>query len=184
MGSGPLGTTIFGSTVGGKTSEQAEKERRLQASIQMADQFQTPAFDTSNEQMAAYNMLTMTGEEAANKMQKKRRDLSARKRKKGIVSNRKRDISKDRKDSSGKSLGDKGYKSKLRERQEEKRKRDRKKRTKAFLDRFKSKSTNREKAIASQKSGWKKLGTKLKAKTTKKATGGGGRATGGLMERV
>ena len=184
MGSGPLGTTIFGSTVGGKTSEQAEKERRLQASIQMADQFQTPAFDTSNEQMAAYNMLTMTGEEAANKMQKKRRDLSARKGKKGIVSKRKRDISKDRKDSSGKSLGDKGYKSKLRERQEEKRKRDRKKRTKAFLDRFKSKSTNREKAIASQKSGWKKLGTKLKAKTTKKATGGGGRATGGLMERV
>ena len=184
MGSGPLGTTIFGSTVGGKTSEQAEKERRLQASIQMADQFQTPAFDTSNEQMAAYNMLTMTGEEAANKMQKKRRDLSARKRKKGIVSKRKRDISKDRKDSSGKSLGDKGYKSKLRERQEEKRKRDRKKRTKAFLDRLKSKSTNREKAIASKKSGWKKLGTKLKAKTTKKATGGGGRATGGLMERV
>ena len=100
------------------------------------------------------------------------------------MSKRKRDISKDRKDSSGKSLGDKGYKSKLRERQEEKRKRDRKKRTKAFLDRFKSKSTNREKAIASQKSGWKKLGTKLKAKTTKKATGGGGRATGGLMERV
>ena len=179
-----LPTDLGGGALRSDPFVEAEKDRRLQASIQMADQFQTPAFDTSNEQMAAYNMLTMTGEEAANKMQKKRRDLSARKRKKGIVSKRKRDISKDRKDSSGKSLGDKGYKSKLRERQEEKRKRDRKKRTKAFLDRFKSKSTNREKAIASQKSGWKKLGTKLKAKTTKKATGGGGRATGGLMERV